>query len=523
MLEYLRIKNLALISDMELEFSQGLNALTGETGAGKSFILKAINFLMGEKLDTSMVRPGCDRAQVEGVFYLKNEGELLLRRELIAETGRSRFFINDNLSSQETVRELRSNLILHTSQHGQQKLLAASYQLKLIDDFMNEPELLALRDENVGALRQKDAEFKALNAKVLNLQDKREVLEMHQELIDKVDPEVGEEEKLEQARVEIKDFEQSRKYYDKSLDILRDSDSAGLFSLVRELESALVSLNNLDDNYNESYEATVQFRVVLQELEQSLRKDSKAKPDFEFDSDEIESRLYELAQLKRKLNRSFEEILNLRDEVNENLTFLDICNLDIIRINKESDEIKEKLKVIIEDLNSKRKIAANEFAKALEKELVLLGFSERVQVIIDFSESEIFADCIELKPKFLWAPNPGQAPQALDKIASGGELSRFLLAVVSLGRLSDDATLIFDEVDAGVGGITLNRVAERLSDLASKRQMLLITHWAQLAKRAKTHFMVQKEIVGDETFTRCTKLNERAIEEELARMSGFEK
>ena len=153
MLEYLHIRDLALISDMELEFASGMNVLTGETGAGKSFILKALNFLMGERLGADMVRPGKERAQVEALFMRSGE-ELIVRRELIAETGRSRLFINDTLASQETIKELRTTLLVHTSQHGQQKLLQPNFQAKLIDDWMNQPDLLAARNTLLKELKE---------------------------------------------------------------------------------------------------------------------------------------------------------------------------------------------------------------------------------------------------------------------------------------------------------------------------------------------------------------------------------
>ena len=152
MIEFLRIRNLALIDDMELEFSPGMNVLTGETGAGKSFILKALDFITGERLGADMVRPGNERAQVEALFILP-EGELILRRELVAESGRSRFYINDALSSQEAVRELRPRLLLHTSQHGQQKLAQPASQTLLVDAWMRRPEVLAQRDSLVQRVR----------------------------------------------------------------------------------------------------------------------------------------------------------------------------------------------------------------------------------------------------------------------------------------------------------------------------------------------------------------------------------
>ncbi len=147
MLEFLHIKNLALIEEIQLDFTKGMNVLTGETGAGKSFIIKALNFVLGDKLETSMIRPNSEKAEVQAIFVNNNE-EIILRRELIAETGRSRFFLNGNLTSQEAIKSLRQNLLLHASQHGQQKLLQANYQAKLIDDYLEDTYKTALEEKN---------------------------------------------------------------------------------------------------------------------------------------------------------------------------------------------------------------------------------------------------------------------------------------------------------------------------------------------------------------------------------------
>ena len=162
------------------------------------------------------------------------------------------------------------------------------------------------------------------------------------------------------------------------------------------------------------------------------------------------------------------------------------------------------------------------FTQKLENELQGLGFSQYVRVIAEWSEVELFPGCMEDRVRLLWSPNPGQQPQPLDKIASGGELSRFMLAVVSVQEHDEEATLIFDEVDAGVGGLTLNKVAERLEALAQHRQMLLITHWPQLASRALRHFRVTKQVKDGKTFTQCLRLDEGERKTELARMAGIE-
>jgi len=519
MLEYLRIRDLALIADMELEFSQGMNVLTGETGAGKSFILKAIDFLMGERLTVELVRPGAERAQVEALFSL-DDGDMVLRRELIADTGRSRFFINDSLSSQDTVRSLRQRLIMHTSQHGQQKLLQSSFQNRLVDDWMRQPKLLAERDTLLRSWRELDARLRDVHARVRELGERRELLEMHKQEIDKVAPQPGEEEQLEMQRREAREFQASRQYYDRAFSCLHDHEGPGLLSLLGTLEQSLEFLSKIDNGFEEERDEISQFRIAMKELDSRLRRPSIPAP--ECDAEAIESRLFALAQLKRKLHRSLPEILSLRDEIEENLSFLDVCGLDIQRIEKEQTTIRNALSALLASLNTARREAAASFTSALESELAGLGFSEHVHVLAEFEQIELAPGCFEERIRLLWAPNPGQTPQLLDKIASGGELSRFLLAVVSLNARRDEASLIFDEVDAGVGGITLNKVAERLEALASERQMLLITHWPQLAARAQRHFQVSKQVVDGATFTRCTRLDEQAREEELARMAGVE-
>lgn len=519
MLEYLHIRDLALIADMELEFAGGMNVLTGETGAGKSFILKALNFLMGERLGADMVRPGRERAQVEALF-LRPASELIIRRELIAETGRSRLFINNTLASQETIKELRASLLVHTSQHGQQKLLQPAFQARLIDDWMDQPDLLEKRHALVKRLREAAERKEALRTRFRDLADRRELLEMHLGEIEKVAPEEGEEEQLEALRAEWRGTEQLRRHYERAQMILRGEET-GLLEQIGHLERALETLAADDEEMAVHLDAATSFRQTLSELERKLRR--PPLPQSDVDPEQIESRLFELAQLKRKLHRTLPEILSLRDEIQDNLSFLDACTLDIRQVEKEEKALRGELADLLAQLNAKRRQAAAVFTQKLEQQLAGLGFSEHVRVIAEWTSVELFSGCHEDRVRLLWSPNPGQQPQPLDKIASGGELSRFMLAVVSIQRHSEEATLIFDEVDAGVGGLTLNKVAEQLEALASRRQMVLITHWPQLASRAVRHFRVTKEVRDGNTFTRCAKLNEREREAELARMVGIEK
>ncbi len=538
MLEYLRIRNLALIEDMELEFSPGMNALTGETGAGKSFILKAINFVLGEKLDAEMIRPGRDKAQVEALFS-GPAGEVILRRELLAGTGRSRFFLNGDLSSQDVIRAMRPSLVLHAGQHGQQRLLQPAYQAQLVDAFLADPSLPHRKDAALKALKGAAEELRVMKERIRELEDRRELLEMQQKEIEKVAPQDGEEEKLEAMKLKVRAVEQIRGYYERGLEIMRGAEGSGLLDLLgqlgRLLEQLSGELHTEGDaaDLRAARDAVLNFREEATELERRFRTVPSAGEDSDadepvLDPEAIESRLYALAQLKRKLRRTLPEILSLKKEIAKNLSFLDASALDRHRQEKHVLEAAVKLHEELELCNAARQQAAELFCRALERELAGLGFSERVHVEPELTEHELWPamknvpPCIEQRVRLMWAPNPGQPAQPLDRIASGGELSRFLLAVVSLQAQGEDATLIFDEVDAGVGGMTLNRVADRLAELSAHRQMLIITHWPQLAARAERHFRVTKEEMDDETFTRCEMLGADAREAELARMSGRE-
>lgn len=524
MLELLRIHDLALIEDITMEFAPGMNVLTGETGAGKSFILKALNFLTGEKLGMDLVRPGKEKAVVEALFLLDQE-EIILRRELIAESGRSRFYRNDRLCSQDVMRDMRPKLILHTSQHGQQKLLQPSFQAAILDDYLARPDLLEEVESLTRALADCSAKITALEQTRLALEDKREVLEYQQQEIEKVSPKAGEEEALELQRAALRNQTGITEAVAAAIGALQgDDEGPGAYKHFARLEKAVEALSSMLDDFAEAPGALAEMRIGLRDLEAQLRGAAKGVEQGG-DIEVIESRLFALAQLKRKLKRPLDSIVALHKEIAENLDFLDSCILDRSVLEQEEQRLCDTLAAILEKLNPARQEAAKRLAVALQEELKGLGFSEYVKVIFEFTPHVLYKgreDCTELRARLFWQPNPGQMPQPLDRIASGGELSRFLLAVVSLmsKNMKERPTLIFDEVDSGVGGLTLNRVADTLEKLASARQMLLITHWPQLASRAHRHFVVEKEVIEGQTYTRCVQLAPPGIPGELSRMSG---
>lgn len=517
MLEYLRIRNLALIEDAELDFAPGMNVLTGETGAGKSFILKALGFLLGDRLGADMVRQGAEKAQVEAQFQMDGR-EIVIRRSLLAESGRSRLYVDDALRSQECVRSLREQLLAHASQHGQQQLLQPAFQARLMESTLKDPDLLRRRDELLEQLRSVEARRKELRAREAHLLERRDILEMQQQEIDRVAPEAGEEERLEEQRAIVRTAEQTREQYELALGLLHGEEEPGLLDMLGRLERCLHQMARTDDSVSEDADAVTALRQQLSHLSGRLRR--PPLPEDMPDVEQMEERLYALAQLKRKLHRSLDEILELREEIRENISFLDACALDITLLDKEEKQLAAQLQEVLSALLPQRREAAADFARQLEEELRQLGFSEQVRVIPDFMPQEVWPGLMDEKVRILWAPNPGQAPQPLDRIASGGELSRFLLALMSVRPKAESATYIFDEVDAGVGGLTLNKLAEKLENLAKQRQMLVITHWPQLAARAQKHFQISKTIRDNATFTTCVPLDARQRHAELVRMAG---
>ncbi len=518
MLEYLRIQNLALIADMELEFSQGMNVITGETGAGKSFILKAIHFLMGDKLSADIVRQGKERAQIEALFIHPKDGELILRRELSSVTGRSRFYINDSLSSAETLKALRSKLIIHTSQHGQQKLLQPSFQEHIIDTYVDKPDLFIKKIQIIEKIKDCLAKEELCSKRLKDLEEKRDLFNMYLEEIDKVNPKPEEDEQLETVREQFKLTDVKQKYYNEVLATFFDGEIS-LTTMFSSLKNDILNIIPFDNALSLYVEFISEVKDKLYDLEGVLRGASNISEDTTIDIEQVESRLYTLSQLKRKLHRSLPEIFLLKEEIEENLSFLDMCFLDIRQIKKEYIYLLEELKIILHIINDERYKAAQSFCHRIKTELVELGFSEHVNVIVDFIGHEIFPGCVEKKVCFLWAPNPGHPPKPLEHIISGGELSRFLLALISIRSSSEGGMLIFDEIDTGIGGQTLKIVAHKLAILAEQKQILVVTHWPQIATKASRHFYITKNIQDSSTYTQCKQLKDIEKEQELLRMA----
>ena len=517
MLEYLRIKNFGLLESVEMEFDKGLNVITGESGSGKSFIIKSILFLLGYKLPTSLIRSGSEYACVEALF-IRNDEEIIIRREISRSSGRSRFFINDILSSQESIKAIREDLIFYTSQHDQHKLLQPVFHTALLDSFLNNEDLLAKRDTILQELRICRKYQEDLEKKYISLAERRELLEFQQSEIARVRPSVEEEEKLQKQREEYKKMQSSMNALHEAQSIFHGTEEGGIKDRLYALLRALEKIASSHGEYTQIVEDIEEVLLRLTVVEEHI-----SKPLFSISCDDIESieaRLFEFSKLKRSLHRSIEEICLFESEISENLSFLDSCELEMRHLKKEEERYKEELQELLSHLTRVRYDGASILAKKIEEALLPLGFSQGAKIIFSFSPQQIWDDCFEDKACIMFCPNIGHPAMPLDAIASGGELSRFLLAVSDIMSHSSSQSLIFDEVDTGVGGTTLAKVAERLRALSKDRQLIVITHWSAVAQYANTHFLVNKEVDNNMTTTTVIHLDSEGRLQELSRMKG---
>ncbi|MDQ7032904.1 MAG: AAA family ATPase [Desulfonauticus sp.] len=507
MLEYFRYKNFAFLEDAELELSSGLNVFTGETGSGKSLFLKALSGLLGDSLKNT--QDAQDKSVLEGIFYVDEE-EVIVRREI--SNKRSRFFFNDELASVNKIKQFREKVFLYVTQHGQQKLIRPSLATELVDEFVSN-ELIWARGELVKKLEKFLSQKEELEQKIQELEQKQEFLAYQRAEIDKVNPRSGEEEELLERVKILKQQQQKGEALLKLGEILKERN---FFSSLRELIDGLKKLSS-DPEFSAYFQEAENFFYTVQELEGKIAKSEFSSVQ---EIDNLEKRLYELSLLKRKFNKSLDEILELRQNIEEDFSFLDASKLDLKKLEKNIQETAQKLKEIITRLNATRLEKSKQLACQLKQELAELGFNKALQIHFKPYTTFIFDQIEEIKLQLFWQPNPGVPLEPLSKIASGGELSRVLLALMSI-KGEGKGVVVFDEIDTGIGGITLEKIGEKIKQLARHQQVILVTHWPQLAVLAHKHFKVEKQIQNGQTVIRCYELKDKqARKKELARMAG---
>ena len=521
MLRVLRIRNLAVIESVEVEFDPGFNVLTGETGAGKSIVVEAVGLLLGGRASSDLVRTGESQATIEAVFE-DGDKTWLIRREVTSQ-GRSRSFINGALATATALRELSLRLVELHGQHEHHALLDPLSHLPLLDSHAHlDPlvERVAATWRTVRTLREQ------LDRSRMDAREKTARLELiafQLGEIDKAAPRAGEDEELATEKHVLANAERVQRLCEEGYAALYDSDDAVLAGLSR-VWKRVDELAAIDAQFAEHLTARDGIKSQLEDLSTFLRRYADGIDASPARLQQVEDRLALLERLKRKYGPTLEDVVDkgsaLRRE-RELLTGSSEAASDLERaLRTASDAYLDAAR----ELSAKRRRAAKQFAGPLEALLAELAM-ERTRFEVRFTDTALAEDSWTERgidqAEFYVSPNPGEDLRPLSRIVSGGELSRVMLALktMSVGDQTGK-TLIFDEVDAGIGGRVADVVGARLNRLGERFQVLCITHLPQIAARASTHFHIDKTVRGNRTVTSVEHLDEADRVEEIGRMIG---
>jgi DNA repair protein RecN (Recombination protein N) len=548
MLVQLTISNFAIIGHLEIHFKPGLNILSGETGAGKSIIINAVNLILGGRASAELIRSGAEEARVEALFHvplpspvspvleemdIPFHGELLIKRHLSRE-GRNRIVINGSMATLQMLARLGQMMISISGQHEHQLLLKPENHLALLDDFSglaeDKEDLRNAFNEHQALKEKRDALKKQIREK----EERQDLARFQREEIEKAALRPGEDVALEAEKKRLlyaeKLMEEVREAYG-ALYERDDSVLSGLSQSVRRLERGAGLEERLKTIVKTLASAKAEIEesaMELRELERGLVMDPRRL-------EEVEERLQLLHKLKRKYGGSIEEILLLKDRLAEMMDHLDQSKEELGRMESRIEEAEKALVSKATHLSRERRQAAGRFEDSVKEELVLLSLAgTRFEVQFQDHAESLKAGREELmkrlraegldRVEFMLSPNVGEDLKPLSKIASGGELSRIMLAVKSiLARSSSVETIVFDEVDSGIGGATAEVVGDKLRSLAGYHQILCITHLPQIASKGKTHFMVEKQVLDGRARTVISELDHEERVREIARLLGGKK
>jgi DNA repair protein RecN (Recombination protein N) len=550
-LKELRIRNLAVVESLTVPFAAGLNVLTGETGAGKSILIEALTLLLGERVQPGeAIREGADSAIVEGVFSLPKkspvpallqehgfpmeDGQLIVRRELVR-GGRGRVFLNDGNATLALVERLADALVEVHGQHEFQSLLKPGRHLDLLDAFGG---LAILRDR----LRQRYEEWQTASTELRQLKEaardkfaRIERLKEDVEEIDAVRLRRGEEEELREERKRLQNAERLAEGANLAYRALYDETGAAVPQVGRAT-MALRDLAKVDGSLAPTLAALEQAGAELDEAVRALRS---YRDGIVFDPprlDEIERRLDEVGRLKRKHGESVDAVLAVRDRMSGELDSLTRGDEDGTRLTERVDQLRSELQTRGADLSARREQVLERLEGLTQAELTELDLEQAVFKVRLTREPATGDDEIRVGPEewrigprgvdqaeFLFSANPGESPKPLSRVASGGELSRTMLALkVVLAAADAVPILVFDEVDVGIGGKTADAVGKKLRQVARARQVLCVTHLPQIASYAEHHLRVEKREEGGRVATQVSLLGKPERIREVARMLGGE-
>ncbi len=535
MLTNLRIENVAVIEKVSISFEKGLNILTGETGAGKSIVIDAINAVLGERTTKQIVRNGADSAKVTAYFdfigenvidVLKSldiepeeDGSLLINRVITAD-GRSTCRINGQPVTVSMLRQVGNELISICGQHDSQKLLQSENHIVYIDSLGGTSELL----EDYRTVYTKACEIKKeLDSLKRNDSDNRQRLDFLKYQIDELeraDIQIGEKEKLNGEKRKIKDREKiTSALYSAHSIISGDENTSGLCDNLYHLSSFLAQLRDYDSEFGEYEKSVDDLRYELEDCLSALNRMSSSFEDEEVDIDSIEERLDIIYRLSKKYGSTEEEMLETLERLQKEYHSITTSDERAEELEEEYNQISQLLRKKASILSEKRKSFCVEFEKQIMQQLAYLDMPGAV-FKVDFKTVNPGSNGID-DVQFLLSANAGQEPKPLSKIASGGELSRIMLAIrCALAESESVSTLIFDEIDTGISGRAAHKVGYKLKQLSSGFQVICVTHLAQIAAGADNHLLIEKRTEEGKTFTLVTNLESDARIKEIARIIG---
>lgn len=538
MLGELRIQNFAIVDHLEIQFQEQLNVLTGETGSGKSIVVDAVDLLLGGRAASEQIRTGCDEAVLEAAFKISDDGliaqqlsemdlavesgEDLIIRRVLSLSGRSRAQINGRLVTIGQLQQVGNLLVDIHGQHEHQSLLRPDQQLFLLDAFGKQIPLREEYHRQYLTFQKIRNELAEMSNRERDRYQREDLLRFQAEEIGSAQLLPGEDVQLEQERNILANAERLAVLADEAYRSLYDSDGAILSQLAR-VESLIGDLVRTDDRMKDLAEHGSGATVLLRDIAERLRD---YKENIEYDPkrlEQVEDRLQWIAGLKKKYAPTMDGIRAFHQTINDELAGLSSHDERLAVLRSAMEARRGECAALAKRLTRERTRGARALEKKIEKELGQLKMGRtKFQIRIESRDAmddfgPTGADAIE----FLVAPNPGEEPKPLARIASGGELSRIMLSLKSILAAVDRVpTLIFDEVDAGIGGAVAEVVGQRLKDLARHRQVLCVTHLPQIASQAETHFTVEKSSSDGRAVTRVRALVKEARIEEIARMLG---
>ncbi|MCS7315334.1 MAG: DNA repair protein RecN [Bryobacterales bacterium] len=541
MLVELVVENYAVIEHVRVRFHPGLNLLTGETGSGKSIVVDALALLLGARATADLVRSGAQRARVAGIFELPadaelerllreagietDEGELLLEREILAE-GKSRAFAGSRPVTAALLREIGSYLADIHGQHEQQRLFQPATQLRLLDTFAG---LDHLRDRMASLYRRWRGAAAAVEELEKAEQEKLRLADLwayQMREISEAAPRAGEDAALEQERRVLQNVARLQEHAGAAFEALYDSPDCAI-ARTRQALRRLEELARIDASLATARDELRQAEIAIQEASYALRDYLSRLEANPARLEQVESRLAVLERLKRKYGPSLEDVLAYQEELSRQLGALESAAERKVALARERDQLASEFAAAAAEASVQRQAAARRLARRMEAELAALampGAAFRIEVR-QASWHEYGRDAVE----FLVAANPGDEPRPLEKVASGGELSRIALALRTLvgaaGRTAggEARTLVFDEVDTGIGGRVAETVGRRLKQLAARYQVLCVTHLPQIASFADHHYFVEKREVGGRPVASVCELDEAGRAREIGRMLSGER